>query len=208
MEIYIGVGNDRIRLPVLPESFELTVDNLNSVVNVNAIGDINLIGKTGLKEISFSSFFPVQDYYFNEYSNPMKPFQFISKLEGWRTSGKPVRVIITKTHINLEMAIESFSYGERDGTKDVYYTIELKEYKRLKTKTVAKVKVPVPKRPVKPKKKKKRKTYVVKRGDNLWNIAKKYYGNGSQWKKIYNQNKKVIGSNPNLIYPGQKYVIP
>lgn len=204
MEIYIGVGNDRIRLPILPESFELTVDNLNSVVNVNAIGDINLIGKTGLKEISFSSFFPVQDYYFNEYSNPMKPFQFISKLESWRLSGKPVRVIVTRTHINLEMAIESFNYGERDGTKDVYYTITFKEYKRLKTKTVAKV--PQPKRPVKPKP--KNKTYIVKRGDNLWNIAKKKYGKGSEWRKIYNRNKKVIGSNPNLIYPGQKYVIP
>lgn len=206
MEIYIGVGNDRIRLPVLPASFELTVDNLNSVVNVNAIGDINLIGKTGLKEISFSSFFPVQDYYFNEYSNPMKPFRFISKLESWRLSGKPVRVIVTRTHINLEMAIESFRYGEKDGTKDVYYTIAFKEYRRLKTRTVAKVKTPQPKRPVKPKP--KNKTYIVKRGDNLWNIAKKHYGKGSEWRKIYNRNKKVIGSNPNLIYPGQKYVIP
>lgn len=207
MEIYINVGKDRLRLPILPESFQLTVDNLNKVVNVSSIGDINLIGKSGLKEISFSSFFPAQDYYFNEYNNPDKPFQFISKLEKWRESGKPVRVIITKTKINLEMAIESFSYGERDGTKDVYYTIEFKEYKRLKTKTVAKVKVPKPKRPVR-KSKKRKKVYVVKRGDNLWNIAKKHYGNGSQWRKIYNKNKKTIGSNPNLIYPGQKYVIP
>lgn len=204
MEIYISVGDDRLRLPVLPESFELTVGNLNEVVNVNSVGEINLIGKTGLKEIGFSSFFPAQDYYFNEYNNPMKPLGFISKLEGWRLSGNPARVIVTRTHINLEMAIESFSYGEKDGTKDVYYTINFKEYKRLKTKTVAKV--PQPQRPVKPKP--KNKTYVVKRGDNLWNIAKKYYGKGNQWQKIYNQNKKVIGSNPNLIYPGQKYVIP
>lgn len=206
MEIYISMGDDRIRLPILPESFELTVGNLNKVVNVNSVGEINLIGKTGLKEISFSAFFPVQNYYFNEYSNPMKPFRFISKLEGWRLSGDPVRVIVTRTHINLEMAIESFNYGEKDGTKDVYYTINFKEYKRLKTRTVAKVKTPAPKRPVKAKK--KAKTYAVKRGDNLWNIAKKHYGKGAQWRKIYNRNKKVIGSNPNLIYPGQKYVIP
>lgn len=205
MEIYIQYGNDRLRLPILPESFELTVGNSNEVVNINAIGDINLSGKTGLKELGFSTFFPAQNYYFNEYNNPDKPFKFISKIEEWRLSGEPIRVIITKTHINLEMLIESFAYGERDGTKDVYYTISFKEYKRLKTKTVAKAKKA--KRPVK-KAKKKKKMYVVKRGDSLWNIAKKHYGNGSQWRKIYNKNKKVIGSNPNLIRPGQKYVIP
>ena len=46
--------------------------------------------------------------------------------------------------------------------------------------------------------------YVVKRGDNLSKIAKKY---GTTWQKIYNDNKNVIGNNPNLIYPNQKLVI-
>jgi TP901 family phage tail tape measure protein len=52
------------------------------------------------------------------------------------------------------------------------------------------------------------KTYTVKSGDTLSGIAKKFYGSASQWKKIYNANKSIIGSNPNLIYPGQKYSIP
>lgn len=51
-------------------------------------------------------------------------------------------------------------------------------------------------------------SYTVKKGDNLWNLAKKYYGDGSQWRKIYDANKDVIGGNPNLIYPGQQYTIP
>lgn len=46
-------------------------------------------------------------------------------------------------------------------------------------------------------------TYTVVRGDNLWNIAKKKYGNASQWPTIYNNNRSVIGGNPNRIYPGQ-----
>ena len=37
----------------------------------------------------------------------------------------------------------------------------------------------------------------------MWNIAKKFYGNGSKYTVIYNANKGVIGGNPNLIYPGQ-----
>jgi len=54
----------------------------------------------------------------------------------------------------------------------------------------------------------KPKTYTVVSGDCLWNIAKKFYGNGSQYAKIYEVNKKTIGSNPNLIYPGQVLTIP
>lgn len=208
MEIWLSMNDDRLRLPILPSTVGITAGNLNSTININALGEVNLIGKSSLKEMELSSFFPVQQYYFNEYSNVQKPFKFINKLEQWRLSGKPIRVIVTNTYINLEMAIESFDYREQDGTKDVYYDLSLKEYKRSKTKPVAKVtKKEEPKRPVPPKPKAE-KTYIVKRGDNLWNISKKYYGKGSEWRKIYNKNKKVIGSNPNLIYPGQKYVIP
>ena len=47
-------------------------------------------------------------------------------------------------------------------------------------------------------------TYIVKKGDNLSKIAKKY---NTTWQKIYTDNKKVIGSNPNLIKVGMKLVI-
>lgn len=47
-------------------------------------------------------------------------------------------------------------------------------------------------------------TYTVRPGDNLSKIAQKY---GTTWQKIYNDNKSVIGSNPNLIRPGQVLVI-
>lgn len=50
-------------------------------------------------------------------------------------------------------------------------------------------------------------TYTVVKGDCLWNIAKSYYGSGSQYTKIYNANKDII-DNPNLIYPGQTLTIP
>ena len=58
-----------------------------------------------------------------------------------------------------------------------------------------------------PKKENKAKTYTVKSGDCLWNIAKKYYGNGAKYTQIFNANKDKI-SNPNLIYPGQVLTIP
>lgn len=49
--------------------------------------------------------------------------------------------------------------------------------------------------------------YTVKKGDCLWNIAKKYYGNGALYTKIYNANKDKI-KNPDLIYVGQVFIIP
>lgn len=50
--------------------------------------------------------------------------------------------------------------------------------------------------------------YVVKPGDNLSKIARIFYGDDHLWKKIYEANKTTIGGNPNLIYPGQRFVIP
>jgi murein DD-endopeptidase MepM/ murein hydrolase activator NlpD len=44
--------------------------------------------------------------------------------------------------------------------------------------------------------------YKVQRGDTLSGIAKKL--GIPNWRTLYEQNKAVIGSNPNLIRPGQK----
>ena len=50
--------------------------------------------------------------------------------------------------------------------------------------------------------------HTVSGGENLWAIAKKYYGTGAKWQKIYDANKNVIGDNPDLIKPGMNLTIP
>ena len=47
--------------------------------------------------------------------------------------------------------------------------------------------------------------YTVVRGDTLWGIAKRYYGNGSQYPKIAKANNI---KNPDIIRVGQKLLIP
>lgn len=49
--------------------------------------------------------------------------------------------------------------------------------------------------------------YVIKLGDNLWNIAKKNYGSGFDYVIIFKANKEQI-KDPDLIYPKQVIVIP
>jgi nucleoid-associated protein YgaU len=52
------------------------------------------------------------------------------------------------------------------------------------------------------------KTYVVRQGDTLSNIAQRAYSDGSQFTLIYEANKNVIGPNPNNLLPGQILYIP
>ncbi len=49
--------------------------------------------------------------------------------------------------------------------------------------------------------------YVVQKGDTLWSIAKKEYGDGRQWKRLYEFNKSVI-SNPDRPKSGTRIKIP
>ena len=51
------------------------------------------------------------------------------------------------------------------------------------------------------------KDYVIQRGDTLWDIAKHEYGDGKQWKRIYEHNKDVI-ANPNRPKKGTHIKIP
>jgi LysM repeat protein len=50
-------------------------------------------------------------------------------------------------------------------------------------------------------------TTTVSRGDNLWRISRLTYGAGTRYAIIYKANREQI-RNPNLIYPGQIFVVP
>ncbi len=41
--------------------------------------------------------------------------------------------------------------------------------------------------------------YLTQSGDTLTSVAELFYGDGTQWKKIYEANKKVVGPDPNKL---------
>ena len=50
-------------------------------------------------------------------------------------------------------------------------------------------------------------TTIVSRGDNLWSISRRIYGQGVRYTEIYGANQEQI-RDPKLIYPGQAFVLP
>jgi len=50
-------------------------------------------------------------------------------------------------------------------------------------------------------------THKIKANDSLFKLAKRYYNDGSKWKKIFQANKNKM-SNPNSLKIGQELLIP
>jgi hypothetical protein len=48
---------------------------------------------------------------------------------------------------------------------------------------------------------------AIERGQNLWTIARRAYGQGIRYTAIYEANRQDI-RNPDLIYPGQVFNLP
>jgi nucleoid-associated protein YgaU len=48
---------------------------------------------------------------------------------------------------------------------------------------------------------------IIRRGDNLWRIARRNYGRGIKYQAIFAANQDVI-EDPHWIFPGQVFVVP
>ncbi len=129
MEIWLKGGSKRIRIPVLPPEYTVQSTQNNTTVNVIGLGDVALKGKRGLRSISFSSFFPKRyDADYCQFTRVKKPKYYVDAIEKLKRAGT-VKLIITGTQINFACTIESFEWGENDGTGDIDYTLTFQEYR-------------------------------------------------------------------------------
>lgn len=214
MEIWLKQEAVSFRFTIIPPEYELTSESNNTQVVINSLGEINLLGKRKLMNISFSSIFPKQNYDFCQYMPFPAPMESVRLIEQMKNKGV-LRLIMTGTPVNMECTIENFTWGENDSSGDIRFDLSFKEYRRVKV-WVQEKKEPLPGTIAavagasgsgRAAKEVKSTTYTVVKGDNLSKIAKNLTGNSANWQVIYEQNKGVIGGNPNLIYPGQQLVI-
>lgn len=206
-------GEEKLRLPVNPPSITIESDHGFIDVQVSQLGEYTIIGERSLKGFSFSSFFP--RYYhpsYCEYDGFPSPWEFVQTLERWRNTRRPMRLIVTKSPINIAVTMRSFTYdAERAGNiGDIFYDISFKEYRFINARKVEQTasSAKVKSASVRENTKATPTTVTVKKGDSLWKIAQKHLNNGSRWREIYELNKSVIGKNPDLIKPGQVLKLP
>ena len=201
MEMYLKKDDkDIFRFPVLPSAINVQDYAIINDSNITGLGDVTVFGGKGLRTIEISSFFPnpKKKYYFVSYNDYPKQYDCVNKIKKWMDKGEVLRFIVTGTEINFQVRITDFEYSEQDGTRDVHFSINLKEYRKIKIssttpnkkKTDNKDRTDTKETDSKP----KQKTYTVKSGDTLYDIAKKYYGKGSDYKKIIEKNKSKYPS--------------
>lgn len=131
MEITFSANNrkDILHLPIIPETLDISFPHNNQTFTTISEGDINLIGMAGLKEISFSSWFPMREYLFAKSKvTGIDGKEFFTK---WKRKRKPIRIVITTSQgvelHNEEYAIEEFIFGY-DRVGDMTYSLNLKQF--------------------------------------------------------------------------------
>lgn len=202
MEIWL-MGSNRLRLPILPSSFEVTYNSNNSTVDLEQIGEVSFKGFPKLTTCSFSTFLPDQEYPFCQYKGFPKAAEAASIIENMQNEEKPIRLVITP-QLNMLATIESFKKSMKDGTGDIYIDISIREYKIIAEKVIntqvnqysvgryeeaeriADQEIPA--------------STQAKEGDSALTVSKKNFGNASQTDKIAKTNNL---NNPNNIPAGK-----
>ena len=211
-------------LPVAPSQLKLTINNNNSTYLLIDEGQINVLKKAKLTDIEFECMIPQVRYPFAVYSGGFqKASYFLNYFEKLKTSRKPFQFIVSRTlpsgkvlfSTNIKVSMESYSItDESKNGFDLMVKIKLKQYRSYSTK-LCKIKVQqntatatkqverapsstdnAPGLPM---------SYKAQSGDCLWNLAKKYYGDGSKYTLIAKANNM---SDPNVLYVGDALTIP
>lgn len=217
---------DKTLLPVTPEKLQLKISNANKTVTLINEGEINILKKAGLTDIEFECAIPQVKHPYAVYKAGFKGADyFLGQFEELKTSGAPFQFIVCRRlpgggrlfNTNIKVSLEDYKITEAAGQGfDVKVKVKLKQWREYGTKTInIQIAASKPRASAEPQRAATTspapataQSYTVVKGDCLWNIAKRFYGNGSKYTVIYNANRGVIGGNPNLIYPGQVLTIP
>ena len=129
-QVILSSGEDKFTLPVTPSKYSVTTSQNNKVVDILDFGEHLIFGNEKLMKLKVSCFFPAQKHaYPFVVGDKKEPAECVELMNNWRTAKTPVRIIITDSPVNLIMSIDTFVYKEKDGTRDVYFDLNLTEYR-------------------------------------------------------------------------------
>ena len=228
MDLYLTEKDTgtKYALSLLPDSVKVKESTGMMSYNFISVGEVKMPNGQKLCQYSWKGVLPgnlLGQRSFVKRQHWREPKELISIFESWRKKGTRLVLMLTETSLNVEVYLSSFDYTMSGGLGDVEYSIAFIEAKDVKIYTVTEAKQKSSPKTTnniqpgtRPESKKsdtstnteQTKTYTVKQGDCLWNIAQRLLDNGSRWQEIYDMNREVIGNNPNLIYAGQVYILP
>lgn len=212
--LYLKQEGKQILLPVTPSEIRMKTGNRNKVVYLLNFGEMNLAKKPGLQEIDFTVLLPGRKYPFVQMEDGFhEPEYYLNYLKEYKAAAKAVQLILFRrladgTQVfcgNMDVLLEEYTVTEKGGEQgDFWVEMHWKEWKAAKSIRYSVKKEESGTALVEQGQERQAKTpakvYTVKKGDNLWNIAKTQLGNGAKYKEIAQKNGI---SNPNRIYPGQ-----
>lgn len=216
MDVYIKSEDGTFHFPVNPFSISVNGGKKYDTFDILYKGEIDFPAEKAkrIRTLTLNTMFPLEYEPYCRYRDIPNPVSAMNKIFKWSESDEAIRLIITEYGFNELVNLADYQEDESgESQRDKYITLDFRIVRgdgSNQATTIEKPKKESPAPKLKPSRPppKKEKVYVVKKGDTMWKIAKQMYGNGAEYNKIYNANKSVVGKNPNVIYPGQKFIIP
>lgn len=216
--VYFKYGGRTYKLPVNPEHIKRTRSLKVETYQVLKSGQVSVPEYVELEEFTFEAEFPSTEIHYQETGSRADADYYEKMFRRAQTNKKPIRFIASNDitdDISTLALVKSLEVTEKAGEEgDKYISLTLQEYKAPGKRYIAintdsgmamqEDKGAEADGQVHPSVT-ETKTHTVQKGDTLWGIAKRYYGNGEQYGKIATENGIV---SPNVIAAGQILRIP
>lgn len=215
-------GVNALVLPSNPTEFAVNSAPSFTTVNIDGLGEVRLPNGRSSTTYSWDAVFygAARAVLTPLVSNWRAPTDIVAQIDNWVDlqvrQKRTLSLVISDSNVNKDVWISNWSYKPTGGFGDIAYTLELVEARSINvsidgdaagtpsgavssqgpTPDDGGESAPTPSK------------YIVQGGDYLIKISKQVYGDSSRWREIYDANKDLIGSNPDLIQPGMELDIP
>lgn len=211
IQFYNESTGESLSLPINPADVSLPTEMNTQSYNIIDYGEVNRMGSRKVKVATFKNLFPSDNSFlnllpstfsniiYNIYSIFFSQKDTIEKIEKWETNKDKIRVIVSDYYNEL-MQISRFEPVIAESTASVKYTLEFIEYRDpnndilynintniLSSGLLARTAIrAIPN------------TVYANATDDLYSLAKRYTGSGSNWKQLANANN-ILDASASLV---------